>query len=326
MEDNTLKVPAIQEMSPEGKDVAQTPQQPPTVSQTPPESTPPPKSKKGLKKKIVIGLVLLSVLAVIAYLIFLATTYQNCSKIAPKACEINSQCNFSLSGFISTSDLKENCCGNALCEEGFETNSDCPTDCPNCDDNSRLTVDSFNYKTQECENVATHYFIEDFEEGKTSIDKKVNWKIIDDQGDKVLDCPGKEIGGVQNDWANFGFADWTNYKSELSFKLVENLEGFGLHFFSKGEQGYIVDIRERKITLKKGGQQGRVEVSLEPFDFELDKWYVLKTEKLKNNIKIYIDDVVVLEYTDNQPLDTGRLRIETFGDGHVRLDDISIIK
>jgi hypothetical protein len=48
--------------------------------------------------------------------------------------------------------------------------------------------------------------------------------------------------------------------------------------------------------------------------------------KLKNNIKIYIDDAVVLEYTDNQPLDTGRLRIETFRDGHVRLDDISIIK
>jgi hypothetical protein len=65
---------------------------------------------------------------------------------------------------------------------------------------------------------------------------------------------------------------------------------------------------------------------LESFDFELDEWYVLKTEKLKNNIKIYIDDAVVLEYTDNQPLDTGRLRIETFGDGHVRLDDISIIK
>lgn len=222
--------------------------------------------------------------------------------------------------------MKDNCCGNVLCEEGSETNSDCPEDCPNCDDNSKLTVDSFNYQTQECENIATHYFIEDFEEGKTSIDKKVNWKIMNDQGDKVLDCPGKEIGGVQNDWANFGYADWANYKSELSFKLVENLEGFGFHFFSKEEQGYIVDIRERKITLKKGGQQARVEVLLEPFDFELDKWYLLKTEKTGNDIKIYIDDVVVLEYTDSQPLNAGRLRIETFGDGHVRLDDISIIK
>ncbi|MBU0572786.1 hypothetical protein KKH23_02375 [Patescibacteria group bacterium] len=261
----------------------------------------------------------------IAYGIFIATTYWNCSKTTPQACEMG-KCGFSPSGFSFVSDMKDNCCGNTLCEEDYETSSDCPEDCPSCDDNSKLTVDSFSYQTQKCENIATHYFIEDFEEGKTSIDKKVNWKIMDDQGNKVLDCPGKEIGGVQNDWGNFGYADWTNYKSELRFKLVENLEGFGFHFFSKEDQGYIVDIRERKITLKKGGQQSRVEVSLEPFDFKLDEWYVLKTEKTENNINIYIDDTQVFEYKDSQPVNTGQLRIETFGDGHVRLDDISIKK
>lgn len=326
MENKVPQAPVTQKVQPEVKDVSQIPQQPPVSPQTPPESTPPPKPKKRKTKKVVILLLLLPVFAIVAYGVFITVTYWNCSKITPKVCEANIECGFSPSGFKSTSEAKDNCCGNALCEEGYETNSDCSEDCPNCDDNSLLTADSYNYRTQECENIVTHYFIEDFEEGKTSIDKKVNWKIMDDQGDKVLDCPGKEINGVQNDWANFGFTDWTNYKSELSFKLVENLEGFGLHFFSKGEQGYIVDIRGEKISLKKGGQQGRVEVSLEPFDFELDKWYELKTEKLKNNIKIYIDGAVVLEYTDNQPLDTGRLRIETFGDGHVRLDDISIIK
>ncbi len=327
MKSDTPQSSTTQKAQPEVKDIPQTSQQPSPDSKTPPELVPVEKpEKRSKKKKIVIGLILLPVLIIIAYFIFLAITYWNCSKITPKACETNVKCGFSLTGYKSTSDVKNNCCGNTLCEEGYETNADCPEDCPNCDDNSRLTVDSFNYKTQECENIVTHYFIEDFEEGKTSISKKVNWKIMDDQGNKVLDCPGKEINGVQNDWGNFGFTDWTNYKSELSFKLVENLEGFGFHFFSKGDQGYIVDIRGGKISLKKGGQQSRVEVSLEPFDFELDEWYVLKTEKLKNNIKIYIDDVVVLEYTDNQPLDTGRLRIETFGDGHVRLDDISIIK
>jgi hypothetical protein len=269
-------------------------------------------------------LILLPVFAIVAYGVFIAITYWNCSKITPKACETNVKCGFSLTGCKSTSDVKDNCCGNALCEEGYETNSDCPEDCPNCDDNSLLTVDSFSYKTQKCENVATHYFIEDFEEGKTSISKKENWKIIDDQGDKILDCPGKKINGVENDWASFGNGDWTNYETELNFKLVENLEGFGFHFFSKGEQGYIVDIRDRKITFKTGGQQGREEVSLEPFDFKLDKWYTLKTEKTESDIKIYIDDVVVFEYTDSQLLNAGRLRIETFGDGHVKLDDISI--
>jgi hypothetical protein len=324
MDGDAPQAPVAQKVQPEIKNVSQTPQQPSPNSLTPPESTPPPKPKK--EKKIVILLIFLPVLAIIAYIIFLATTYVNCGKITPKTCEANIKCNFSLSGFKSTSEMKDNCCGNTLCEEGYETNSDCPQDCPNCDDNSKLTIDSFSYQTQECKNIATHYFIEDFEEGKTSIDKKENWKIVDDQGNKVLDCPGKKINGVENDWANFGKADWADYKSELNFKLVENLEGFGFHFFSKGKQGYIVDIRERKITLKKGSQQGREEISLKPFDFKLDQWYLLKTEKIKDNVKIYIDDVIVIEYIDSQPVNSGELRIETFGDGHVRLDDISIKK
>ena len=325
MDGDVPQAPVAQKVQPEIKNVSQTPQQPAVVPQTPSESTPPPKPKKRLKtKKIVIGFVLLLVLIIIAYLIFLSITYWNCSKIAPGVCETNNKCGLSLSGFKSTSEMKDNCCGNTLCEEGNETNSDCPNDCPSCDDNSRLTEDSFNYETQKCENIATHYFIEDFEEGKTSISKKENWKIVDDQGDKVLDCPGKKINGVEHDWANFGSSDWANYELELNFKLVENLMGFGFHFFSKGEQGYIVDIRDRKITLKKGSQQSREEIILEPFDFKLNEWYVLKTEKTGSNIKIYIGDTMVLEYADNQPLDAGLLRIETFGDGHVRLDDISI--
>ncbi|RLC29399.1 hypothetical protein DRH13_05785 [Candidatus Woesebacteria bacterium] len=323
MDGDAPQVPVTQEVKPEVKKVPQVPQQPSVDSQTPLESTPPPKPKKRETKKVVILLILLPVFAIVAYGVFIAITYWNCSKITPQACEVG-ECGFSLTGFNLVSVMKDNCCGNALCEESYETNADCPTDCPNCDDDSRLTVDSFNYETQKCDNIATHYFLEDFEEGITSISKKENWKIADDQGDKVLDCPGKKINGVEHDWANFGNEGWANYESELSFKLVENLEGFGFHFFSKGEQGYIVDIRDRKITLKKGGQQSREEIILEPFDFKLDEWYVLKTEKTGSNIKIYIDDTIVLEYTDNQPLDTGLLRIETFGDGHVRLDDISI--
>jgi hypothetical protein len=326
MDSNTPQTPVTQEVKSEVKGVSQTPQESSVDPQTSPKSAPPPKPKKSIKKKVVIGLVLTFVLVVVAYGIYIAVTYSNCTKITPKTCEANTKCDFSLSGFKSTSEMEDNCCGNTLCEEGSETNSDCPNDCPNCDDNSKLTSDSFNYKTQECENIVTHYFIEDFEEGKTSIGTGENWKIIDDQKNKVLDCPGIKINGVENDWATFGNDDWANYESELSFKLVENLKGFGFHFFSKEEQGYIVDIQDRKITLKKGSQQGRVEVSLEPFDFKLDKWYVLKTEKTGNNINIYIDDTQIFEYKDSQPVDTGQLRIETFGDGHVRLDDISISK
>jgi hypothetical protein len=328
MEGDVPQAPGVsvaQEVKTEVEEVSQTPQQVSADPQTSSESAPPSKPKKSKAKKIVIGLILSLALIITAYLIFIAITYWNCSKTTPAACEMG-KCDFSVSGYKFVSDMKDDCCGNTLCEEGYETNSDCPKDCPSCDDNSRLTVDSFSYKTQECENIVTHYFTEDFEEGKTSIGKGENWKIIDDQGDKALDCSGKEINGVENDWANFGNNDWANYESELNFKLVENHKGFGFHFFAKEKQGYIVDIREGIISLMKESQQGREEVSSKPFGFKLDKWYVLKTKISGNNINIYVDDATVIEYIDNEPLDAGQLRIETFGDGHVRLNNISIKK
>ncbi|MEE9474406.1 MAG: hypothetical protein V3V36_01900, partial [Candidatus Hydrothermarchaeaceae archaeon] len=60
------------------------------------------------------------------------------------------------------------CCGNEKCEIG-ENYENC-TDCPNCDDNNRLTADSFNYTTQKCENIVTHYLIKDFASIQEAID------------------------------------------------------------------------------------------------------------------------------------------------------------
>ena len=147
MESNVPKVPVTQKLKPEVKEVSQTPQQSPVVPQTPTESTPPPKPKKG-SKKIVILLILLPVLAIVAYGIFLAVTYVNCSKTTPQACETNT-CGFSLTGFKSTTETIEGCCGNTKCEVG-ETSSDCSADCPNCDDKSECTKDSYDYNEQQC--------------------------------------------------------------------------------------------------------------------------------------------------------------------------------
>ncbi|MBU2100252.1 hypothetical protein KKG83_06015 [Candidatus Micrarchaeota archaeon] len=42
-------------------------------------------------------------------------------------------------------------CGNGICDEK-ENSITCPKDCQECDDNDKCTKDSFNYKTQKCEN------------------------------------------------------------------------------------------------------------------------------------------------------------------------------
>jgi len=147
------EVPVTQELKPEVVDVSQTPQQPSVDPQTPPPpaggSTPPEKSKKGLKtKKGIMFLIFLPVLAIVAYGIFIAIRYWNCTKTTPQTCETNT-CSFSLTGFNLTTEVKDDCCGNDVCEVG-ETNSDCSSDCSSCDDKSECTKDSYDYDGQQC--------------------------------------------------------------------------------------------------------------------------------------------------------------------------------
>ncbi len=97
-----------------------------------------------MKKIILIGLLVIIVLI---------------SGCAEKECKNSEDC---LSKTCYTTKCKNNecvyisisdCCGNEICEVG-ETYPECAVDCPNCDDNSECTTDSFDYHEQECVNAA----------------------------------------------------------------------------------------------------------------------------------------------------------------------------
>jgi hypothetical protein len=152
MEDETVQLPNTQQAQPGVKNSLtpqQAAQQPPVAPRVLPKQPPSEGLQKGSKtKKIVKFFIFLPVLAIIAYLVFLAITYWNCTKTTLGACEI-SDCNFSLTGFNLTTEMKNDCCGNTKCELS-ETNLSCGSDCPSCDDDNECTKDSFDYDSQEC--------------------------------------------------------------------------------------------------------------------------------------------------------------------------------
>ncbi len=365
MEDNAPQIPTSQEAP--TPQAPQTPQQPPAVPQAPPESTLPPKFKKGLKtKKSVIYLIFLSVLIIMAYIIFIAITYSNCSKITPEACEVN-KCGFSLSGFNLVSDMKDDCCGNeicevsevypecmdcpncddenkctldshdynkrecvnkpildvvccgnTLCEEGYETSSDCSKDCPNCDDNNRLTADSFNYKTQKCENIVTHYFIEDFEE------ESVNWQSGGEGSWEVYKYDGNYVlKGIGYKWNNVGNNKWDDYNFESKIKLIKG----GMHIIHRvSDVGrYFIGISENGLSL------GRTifpnaHTRLEDVDtsMSLNTWYTINIVGKGSNIKVYVDNKLMIDHTDIEPLYSGRIGFEILQNSEVYVDNVEL--
>lgn len=74
-----------------------------------------------------------------------------------KECEIDADCLTKTCFAVQCTNNKcvyssiTNCCGNDKCEPG-ETYSNCVTDCPNCDDASKCTTDSYDYHIRKCVN------------------------------------------------------------------------------------------------------------------------------------------------------------------------------
>lgn len=56
---------------------------------------------------------------------------------------------------------------------------------------------------------------------------------------------------------------------------------------------------------------------------EIDRWYTVKVVGDQGNIKVYVDDVLKLEYTDSEPVLTGGIAIENL-DGPVAIDDLVV--
>jgi len=317
-----------------------------------------------------VGIVGIS-LIIMVYIIFLSVTYFNCSKITPEVCKIN-KCDFSLSGFNLISDMKDDCCGNkicevgesypectdcpncddenkcttdsydynkhecvnkpildvvccgnTLCEEGYETNSNCLRDCPNCDDNSRLTADSFDYAAQECENVVTHYFIDDFESGTQ------DWTFTDAEGgtttgwSTTVENGNTVLKGTGHNWANFDGREWSNYIFKFRFKRISG--SMHVNFRLGSRRRYFINLLQgESMQLRKTPVVGDIQ-TLKTISFSSGSgWRTMEIRGYGNILNIYVDDVVLMKYKDTEDaILSGRAAFEMI-EGEFLIDDVEI--
>jgi len=302
-------------------------------------------------------------LLIIAYAIFLAVTYWNCSKTVPEACEIN-ECKFSVSGFKLVTDLEDDCCGNKVCEIGEtypECTADCPDcddtnecttdsfdypkhecinepiipccgngicdeetaetylscskDCPDCDDDNKLTADSFNYATQECENIVTHYSIDDFDEDSAS------WDLEEDPRFVIVDSMLAKDELADYAYTSFGDQTWTDYRLSLKVKREQGFVEINVR--SSGEKGnYAFSIFEDTLILAKDVKP-RIDFETKEYSFASDKFYNIKIEVKGNNIKVYVDEELQIDYTDtDNPIPAGGVGLYISDKSYI--DDIEV--
>ena len=179
-------------------------------------------------------------------------------------------------------------------------------------------------------------YAEDFEDVKLS-----DWDIWIDM--PTSDNPGWSIRSESNNnimegrghaFARPHVLGWYNYTVTFRYNLLE--QGFQFNIREKSNPGhtrYIVAIDRNGIGLVKQNTQYHSMLSDRDFkllkrvsrSISLNRWYMLKVSVKDKNIKVYLDDTLVIDYLDNDnPYLDGGFSFETLDYCRVFIDDIVV--
>lgn len=257
--------------------------------------------------------------------------YQNCSRDCV-SCDDDNKCTKDSYDYNRQTCLNKTvipCCGNNICDKGAETSSNCSADCLNCNDNNKLTADKFNYTTQKCENVATHYFVDDFENGAASWDfyseslpADVAWSTAKENGNTIL-------RGKEHNWATLRGMSWNDYIFKARFKVIKGDIHFNYRLKQMGEQPnrYFVGLGSGgHLILNKQTQDVFYNNLAESYGLNFGTgWHTMEIRALGNIFNILVDGQLLLKYKDaDAPHLGGGIGIETHDNSEYWIDDVEI--
>jgi hypothetical protein len=163
-------------------------------------------------------------------------------------------------------------------------------------------------------------FQDDFEDGHAdgwALDP--GWNVVLEDGNYVLSGSGHQ-------WARPSASKWTDYTIEAKIKLLTG----GFHFNFRYNLGkvfsrYFLGVHQGGFYLQKQIGQDFFELIESPATLDLNKWYEVRIALDGSNIKVYLNDTLKIDYTDNDiPIRTGGFAFETLDDSRVHFDDIIV--
>ena len=138
------------------------------------------------------------------------------------------------------------------------------------------------------------------------------WKQMD--GYSVINEDGNSLLKVSSGQGLFGGHTWDNYRLTIHAKLdVTDNSGFSLLTRSSAAGNYTLGLDANAIGLTRINYPGGMHKGLFVKDYHIgyNIWHIFKIEMNGDNIKLYIDNELVFNIIDNEPLLSGELGIST---------------
>lgn len=166
------------------------------------------------------------------------------------------------------------------------------------------------------------FYEEDFEDGTAEgWDIGFDWSIKNENGNNnVLSNDTSDRACLLQYSEGY---HWTNYSFEAKIKLIQ--DPANLYFRKNPHRRYIINIGTDSLALQKESNDGLPPQELHhaSISFNYQTWHTIKIQGIDNNIKIYADGLLKIDYTDIAPILYGTIGIETFGQSH--FDDFIVM-
>ncbi len=167
--------------------------------------------------------------------------------------------------------------------------------------------------------VGTEYppFEYDFEDGTADGWKSdAGWSVIQENGNYVLQ-------GVGHEWISTGSESWTDYTFESKVKLIEGQ--VHVNYRVSGSGRYAVGISDGSLYLMRTFKGEHTQLESVAMQFSQNTWYDIEIVGKGNNIKIYVNGSLKIDYTDTEsPVLNGRIAFESLPDSKIYVDDVRV--
>ncbi len=166
---------------------------------------------------------------------------------------------------------------------------------------------------------------------KTGTGKPGIWKIVDDNGNKVLMQTSENYHGYHFNVAVNDSLKYGNLELSVKFKAVKGDEDGGggpVWRFYDEENYYIARANplENNFRLYKVVNGKRILLKSANFNIETGKWYSLKIVMSENNIKCFFNGELKLEADDNTFVKAGKIGLWTKADAVTMFDNLEVKK
>jgi photosystem II stability/assembly factor-like uncharacterized protein len=170
-------------------------------------------------------------------------------------------------------------------------------------------------------------FDDDFEDGNAdgweiwtaNPDLNGTWSIIKDDGNYVFQ-------GTGHQFAIAGSESWTDYTFESRVKLIEG--EVHVNYRHRGGERYFIGVHQGSLNLVRMLSENNVPIHTNlaeaKFPFEKNTWISIKLVGKGNNIKVYVNNELKIDYIDDNPVLNGRIAFESLDDSKIYVDDIHV--